>query len=142
MAGRQIKKYKGEGVMSFDHVAFQVSDMDSSISFYTQKLGFKLNFRSTNEEEQEEYAFLEYGNARIELIQNLKEEYQKPEIKKPYCPHFCLEIENMKQSVKILKKNNIHIIRGPLEIKDEETWVYFSDPDNNILEYIQWNRKK
>lgn len=47
--------------MSFDHVAFQVSDMDSSISFYTQKLRFKLNFRSTNEEEQEEYAFLEYG---------------------------------------------------------------------------------
>ena len=128
--------------MSFDHVAFQVSDMDSSISFYTQKLGFKLNFRSTNEEEQEEYAFLEYGNARLELIKNLKEEYQKPEIKKPYCPHLCLEIENMKQSIKILKKNNVHIIRGPLEIKDEETWVYFSDPDNNVLEYIQWYRKK
>ncbi|MFZ3085157.1 MAG: VOC family protein [Candidatus Hydromicrobium sp.] len=128
--------------MSFDHVAFQVSDMDPSISFYTQKLGFKLNFRSTNEEEQEEYAFLEYGNARLELIQNLKEEYQKPEIKKPYCPHFCLEIENMKQSVEILKKNNVHIIRGPLEIKDEETWVYFSDPDNNILEYIKWYKKK
>jgi catechol 2,3-dioxygenase-like lactoylglutathione lyase family enzyme len=123
-------------------MAFQVSDMGSSINFYTQKLGFKLNFRSTNEEEQEEYAFLEYGNARLELIQKLKEEYQKPEIKKPYCPHLCLEVENMKQSVEILKKNNIYIIRGPLEIKDEETWVYFSDPDNNILEYIKWYRKK
>ncbi|GAI33124.1 unnamed protein product, partial [marine sediment metagenome] len=90
--------------MSFDHVAFQVSDMDSSISFYTQKLGFKLNFRSKNEEEQEEYAFLEYGNTRLELIQNLKEEYKKPEIKKPYCPHLCLEVENMKQSIGKLKK--------------------------------------
>ncbi|GAG55188.1 unnamed protein product [marine sediment metagenome] len=128
--------------MSFDHVAFQVSDMDSSISFYTQKLGFKLNFRSKNEEEKEEYAFLEYGNARLELIQDLKEEYKKPEIKKPYCPHLCLEVENMKQSIEKLKKNNIHIIRGPLEIKDEETWVYFSDPDNNVLEYIRWYRKK
>jgi len=128
--------------MSFDHMAFQVSDMDSSISFYTQKLGFKLNFRSTNEEEKEEYAFLEHENARLELIKNLKEEYQKPEIKKPYCPHLCLEVENMKQSVETLKKDNIHIVRGPLEIKDEETWVYFSDPDNNILEYIKWYRKK
>lgn len=128
--------------MSFDHVAFQVSDMDSSINFYTQKLGFKLNFRSKNEEEQEEYAFLEYGNARLELIQDLKEEYKKPEIKKPYCPHLCLEVENMKQSIEKLKKNNICIIRGPLEIKDEETWVYFSDPDNNVLEYIRWYRKK
>ncbi|MDP3012003.1 MAG: VOC family protein [Candidatus Hydromicrobium sp.] len=128
--------------MSFDHMAFQVSDMDSSISFYTQKLGFKLNFRSTNEEEKEEYAFLEHENARLELIKNLKEEYQKPEIKKPYCPHLCLEVENMKQSVETLKKDNIHIVRGPLEIKDEETWIYFSDPDNNVLEYIQWYRKK
>jgi catechol 2,3-dioxygenase-like lactoylglutathione lyase family enzyme len=116
--------------------------MDSSISFYTQKLGFKLNFRSTDEEEQEEYAFLEYGNTRLELIRNLKGEYVKPEIKKPYCPHLCLEVENMKQSIETLKKKNIFIIKGPLEAKDEETWVYFSDPDNNILEYIQWYKKK
>ena len=128
--------------MSFDHVAFQVSNMDSSISFYTQKLGFKLNSRSVNEEEQEEYAFLEYGNARLELIRDLKEKYRKPEIKRPYCPHLCLEVENMKQSIETLKKNNIQIIRGPLEAKDEGTWVYFSDPDNNILEYIQWYKKK
>ena len=30
------------------------------------------------------------------------------------------------------------IIRGPLEIENEETWVYFSDPDGNVLEYIEW----
>jgi len=48
----------------------------------------------------------------------------------------------MKQSIEKLKKNNIYIIQGPLEIKDEETWVYFSDPDNNVLEYIKWYRKK
>ncbi len=128
--------------MSFDHTAFQVSNMDFSISFYTQKLGFKLNSRSMNEEEQEEYAFLEYGNARLELIRDLKEKYHKPEIKRPYCPHFCLEVENMKQSIETLKKNNIQIIRGPLEAKDEGTWIYFSDPDNNILEYIQWYKKE
>ena len=128
--------------MSFDHVGFQVSNINFSISFYTQKLGFKLKFRSVNDEEQEEYAFLEYGNASLELIQDLRGEYQKPEIKKPYCPHLCLEVENMKQSIETLKKKNICIIEGPLEVKGEETWVYFSDPDNNILEYIQWYKKK
>ena len=24
------------------------------------------------------------------------------------------------------------------EIEGEETWVYFADPDGNVLEYIQW----
>ena len=128
--------------MSFDHIAFQVSDMDSSISFYTQKLGFKLKSRSTNEEEKEEYAFLEHEDARLELIRNLKREYKKSEIKRPYCPHFCLEVEDMGSSVELLRKSNVPIVNGPLEIKDEATWIYFCDPDNNILEYIQWYRKK
>lgn len=128
--------------MNFDHAAFQVSDMNSSIDFYTQKLGFKLNFRSVNQEEQEEYAFLEYGDVRLELIRDLTGEYRKPEIRKPYCPHFCLEVKDMKSSVDQLKNQNINIIGEPFEIKDEETWVYFSDPDNNILEYIQWYKKK
>ena len=128
--------------MSFDHVAFQVSDMDSSISFYTQKLGFKLKSRSTNEEEKEEYAFLEHEDARLELIRDLKREYKNSEIKRPYCPHFCLKVEDMGSSVELLRKSNVPIVHGPLEIKDEVTWIYFCDLDNNILEYIQWHKKK
>lgn len=128
--------------MNFDHVAFQVSDIDSSISFYTQKLGFKLKYRSINKEQREEYAFLGLGNVSLELIRDLKEEYRKPEVKKPYCPHFCLEVEDMKLSIEALKKKDVRIVDGPFEIKDEETWVYFSDPDNNILEYIQWYKRK
>ena len=64
--------------MSFDHIAFQVSDMDFSISFYTQKLGFKFIVRYEDEEEHEEFALLEYGNAHIELIKDLKKDHQKP----------------------------------------------------------------
>ncbi len=128
--------------MSFDHIAFQVSDMDSSISFYTQELGFKFIVRYKDEEEQEEFVLLRYGNADLELVKDLKNEYQKPEIRKPYCPHLAIEVNDMKQAFRSLKENKINIIRGPLKLKDEETWVYFSDPDNNILEYIQWHKKK
>lgn len=128
--------------MKFDHGAFQVSDIYKAIDFYIKKLGFTLCFQGVNHEEQEAYAFLEMGEAKIELIQDLVSPYQIPSIKKPYCPHFCLEVENMEHAVEMLKKNNINIIRGPLEIKGEETWIYFSDLDNNVLEFIQWYHKK
>jgi catechol 2,3-dioxygenase-like lactoylglutathione lyase family enzyme len=128
--------------MSFDHIAFQVSDLDSSISFYTQKLGFKFSVKYKDEDEHEEFAILEYGNAHLELIKDLKNEYQKPVIKKPYCPHLAIEINDMESAFNTLKENNINIIKGPQKLKDEETWIYFSDPDNNILEYIQWHKKK
>lgn len=128
--------------MKADHCGFQVKNMDKAILFYTEKLGFTLDFRGVNGEEKEEYAFISLGNARIELIRDMINEYELPAIKKPYCPHYCIEIEDMVAAVKELQAKNIRIIKGPLKIEHEETWVYFADEDNNVLEYIQWYNKK
>lgn len=127
----------------YDHVAFQVSNMDVAIQFYVEKLGFTLSSRAVNTEEGEEYAFLALGDLRLELIQDLKQkDYQKPQIKPPYCPHLAIETDDMERAVARLRESGVPIIRGPLEITGEETWVYFRDPDNNVLEYIQWYEKK
>lgn len=128
--------------MQMDHCGFQVKNLDSAIEFYTEKLLFKLDYRAVNEKEQEEYAFLSLGKARLELIQDLVNEYEIPAIKKPYCPHFCIEIDDMKKALADLKARDIKIIKGPLAIENEETWVYFADQDNNVLEFIQWFNKK
>lgn len=127
----------------YDHVAFQVSNMDVAIQFYVEKLGFTLSSRAVNSEEGEEYAFLALGDLRLELIQDLKQrDYQKPQVKPPYCPHLAIETDDMERAVGRLREREVPIIRGPLEIAGEETWVYFRDPDNNVLEYIQCYEKK
>ncbi|MEO6230787.1 MAG: VOC family protein [Ferruginibacter sp.] len=128
--------------MQMDHCGFQVKNLDIAIKFYTEKLQFKLDYRAINEEEQEEYAFLSLGKARLELIQDLVNEYDIPAIKKPYCPHFCIEIDDMEKAFSDLKVLNIKIVKGPLKIENEETWIYFADEDNNVLEFIQWFNKK
>jgi len=127
----------------YDHVAFQVSNMDAAIQFYVGKLSFTLSSRAVNAEEREEYAFLALGDLRLELIQDLKQAaYQKPDIKPPYCPHLAIETDDMERAVARLREEGVPIIRGPLAIVGEETWVHFADPDNNVLEYIQWYKKK
>ncbi|AKD55481.1 VOC family protein [Spirosoma radiotolerans] len=128
--------------MKADHCGFQVKSMDEAIHFYTQKLGFQLDHRAINQQEQEEYAFVSLGTARLELIQDLVNEYIIPTIRKPFCPHYCLEVLDMASAVADLQAKGIPIVKGPLLIEGEETWVYFSDPDNNLLEYIQWFNKK
>ncbi len=128
--------------MNYHHEAFQVSNMDSSIDFYTGKLGFKLQSRDIDEDEQIEFSFLKLGSASIELIRDLREEYRKPEIKMPYCPHFCMKVQNIGHAAEILVKKGIPILHGPIMGKDGVSWMYFSDPDNNILEYIQLPKKK
>ncbi len=123
----------------FDHVAFQVGNMDAAIRFYVEKLGFTLSSRAVNQEEREEFVFVALGDLRLELIQDLSQAaHQKPTIKPPYCPHLAIKTDSMEQAVAHLREKDVPILRGPLVIEDEVTWVYFADPDNNVLEYVQW----
>jgi len=127
----------------YDHVAFQVGNMDTAIRFYVEKLNFVLSSRAVNQDEMEEFVFLVLGDLRLELIQDLNQAaYRKPGINPPYCPHLAIETDNMERSIAGLREKGVTIIRGPLAIEGEVTWVYFADPDNNILEYIQWYKKK
>jgi lactoylglutathione lyase len=128
---------------NYDHFAFQVGNMDAAIRFYVDTLGFALASRATNQEEQEEYSFLTLNNLRLELIQDLKQaHYPRPEVRPPYCPNLAIETQDMDKTVAELGRRGVKLLRGPLEIKGEETWLYFTDPDNNVLEYIQWFHHK
>ena len=122
-----------------DHIAIEVSNIDRAIEFYADKMGFILDSRAVNKDQQEEYCFLKSDGTNLELISDLKKSYNKKQkIQKPYCPHIGFVTDDMDRTIKELQTKNIEIIQGPLEIAGEETWVYFSDPDGNVLEYIQW----
>ena len=39
---------------------------------------------------------------------------------------------------KELGKEDIPIAKGPLEAPGLAKWIYICDPDNNIIEFVQW----
>ena len=124
-----------------DHMAFRVSNMDESIQFYTQTLGLRLLFRNINADVQEDYAILELEGGNLELIQRLSgEPFEAPEIKPPYCPHLAFTTDDMDATLKMIQEKHISVVTGPLEIEGAEKWIYIHDPDNNVIEYIQWLR--
>ena len=127
--------------MAYDHGAFRVKDREEAIKFYTEKLGFKLLSRTDADAVGEKNAFLEYNGARLELIQTTYEEYRPVMPRRPFCPHLCFETDDMDAIIRMLKQNGIQILDGPREIPGSEQWLYFMDPDLNVLEYIYWVQK-
>lgn len=121
-----------------DHVAVQVRDLDTALNFYTNTLGLELKFRERDEAHGEAFAFLNVDGGDIELLQQLDGTWTPPPIQAPYCPHFALQCEDMDTLLKTLEEKNIPIVKGPLIIPDKVRWVYIQDPDNNIIEYVQW----
>jgi len=121
-----------------DHVAFQVTNIDESIEFYTKVLGVELEFKDENLAEKEKYAFFHLDGGKLEIIERIGEKYKKPIINPPFCPHLALETKNMEETLEMIKTKGLRIIKGPLEVPKEVKWLYISDPDNNLIEFIEW----
>ena len=126
-----------------DHFAFQVSDLDASIEFYVRVLGLELIFREKDEEHHEAYAFLELEGCNLELLQMLDKNNEpiamaSREISPPYCPHLALGTDNLEVVMEQLERKKIAIQKGPLEIAGKVRWLYLTDPDGNVIEFVQW----
>lgn len=124
--------------MAYDHGAFRVRNREEAIKFYTDKLGFRLLRTSDSEEIGEKGAFLDYNGAVLELIETIGSTYEPVRPERPYCPHLCFETDDMDKVIEMLKENDIEILEGPNEIPGSERWIYFLDPDLNVLEFILW----
>ncbi len=126
--------------LTVDHYAVRTMDMDKSIEFYCQKLGLKLISKTVDKEHNEVFAFLKFDNAVLELIQGLENTdlTAKPKINPPYAPHLAIKTDDLESLLLLLVQKNIDIVKGPLEIKNRVKWLYIADPDNNIIEFVQW----
>lgn len=126
-----------------DHVAVQVADLDRAIDFYTGTLGLRLMFRELDEEHHEAFAFLEMEGGNLELLQMLDEQNRPvpcvtPKPRPPYCPHVALGVDDLDAILDTLARAEIPLLKGPLAIPGKVRWCYVADPDNNVIEFVQW----
>ena len=131
------------GKSQVDHFAFAVSDLERAIQFYTSCLGMRLIMKKLDPVHHEAFALLDLGGANLEILQRLDENNQPlpfecPPLQPPYCPHLALRTANLDLTLGVLRQQNLPILEGPLEIPGKVKWLYFHDPDHNVIEYVQW----
>jgi lactoylglutathione lyase len=129
--------------MKIDHFAFEVSDLQASIHFYVEKLGFAIQFdKIVDDKEHEAFAILEMEGGKLELIQALSETNEPqpfaPLTVRPHaCPHLALQVDDFDQTLARLAAQGIPILHGPLEVPNVAKWLYVCDPDRNVIEFCQ-----
>lgn len=130
-------------MLKSDHFAFRVSDIDASIAFYTEKVGLRLMFKQVDVEHGEAFAFLELDGGNLELLQLLDASgdpvpVANPLPVPPFTPHLALGTDDLDGMIARLKAGGVPLVKGPLETPGLVRWVYFRDPDNNVVEFVQW----
>ncbi len=122
-----------------DHMAFRVRDLDRALRFYTETLGMRFLFRETDEAHGEAFAYLELEGGNLELLQSLDATMPPvPEPGPPYTPHLAIATDDLDTLAAVLGEKRVPILKGPMTIPGKVTWLYIADPDNNVLEFVQW----
>lgn len=119
-------------IKNIDHIVLTVADIEKTITFYTQILGFEVvNFGDNRKA-------LTFGNQKINLHQKGNEFEPKAEYPTSGSADLCfISSTDIHDVLEELKQKNIEIIEGIVDrtgalgkIKS----VYFRDPDLNLIE--------
>lgn len=103
-------------IMAVHHVCIDTWDMEESLAYYQEKLGFSLVGR-----EQcsfGEYAMLRFGNARIELIQNADRHRNEIREAGPIA-HIGFEVDDVEDIFQVLTQRGVVFQTKEVERQNE-----------------------
>lgn len=119
-------------IEQLDHLVLTVADIEKTVQFYTNVLGFKLITFGRNRKA------LVFGNQKINLHEKGNE--FEPKAYNPTCgsADLCFIVRtNIHEVLQELQDKNIEVVEGIVErtgAMGPINSVYFRDPDNNLIE--------
>lgn len=142
-----------------NHIGMTVRDLDRTLAFYREAFGLEPVIRAVGENadisrsvglEGEnariEYAFLDLGNTRIEVLQ-----YDRPRGEQEYARrscdvgafHVCFDVDDLDAKYAQLKSMGLDFVSEPIVLDGEQgalaglRYVYFRDPDGLMLQMYE-----
>jgi predicted enzyme related to lactoylglutathione lyase len=67
---------------------------------------------------------------------------QKKALIQPFCPHIAFTTSDMNETMAMIQEKGFEIVKGPMNIPDEVSWVFIKDYDNNVVEFVEWIGEK
>lgn len=107
-------------VIKINHIAIAVPDLDQSLFFWKDVLGLELDHVEDVPSQKSEVAFFPVGDSEIELVHPTDPNTGVAkflESRGPGIHHLCLEVEDIADSLIVMKNKGIRLINEePLEL--------------------------
>ncbi len=121
-----------------DHTEIIPTDFESTLTFYTDILGFTLKERrKIDRPPMYEIAYLQLGDTILEVMAVTN---PAPVSQEPWQVSFkriALEVESMESAVEYLKAKGVAITREPVNL-GTSLRAEFEDPDGLSIELREW----
>ncbi|QFT89169.1 Lactoylglutathione lyase [Bacillus sp. THAF10] len=126
-------------IKRLEHVGVMVKDIEASIDFYTNIVGFTLKGKLDHPNGEIKLAFLgfsEEGETELELIQGYND--QLPTEGKVH--HLALTVDCIETEYERLKKQDVTFIESEITtLPNGAKYIFFSGPDGEWIELFERN---
>ena len=115
------------------HVALPVSDLDRSIEFYTQTLGFKRAFDLHQPNGEILLTYLRVGGRQFLELMPAGQDFDGGRSS----GHLCFEVEDLETAVEELERQGVEILVRPKTGRDGSRQAWIADPDRYRIELLE-----
>ena len=124
-------------IKSLAHAALKVKDLDRSLAFYRDTLGFAEMMRINNEDGSLLLVYLRMTDTQFIEIFPGGEGDEAPGWNANAINHFCLEVADIHETAMALRERNLTFLHEPKVGLDGNWQCWIRDPDGNRIEFMQ-----
>ncbi len=113
--------------VKINHLAIVVEDIESSLTFWRDALGLPVGEVKEVAQEEVQIAFMEAGDAHLELVQPTTEEsgIAKYLAKKGAgLHHVCFDVEDIDAALAVMKEKGVHLINEEPRERDGRRYAF------------------
>lgn len=126
-----------KGIAGLAHVAIKVTNLDRSLDFYVNKLGFPEMLRLYNDNGSTWLVYLRITDDQYLEVFPGAENDRAPGWNANGMNHMCLAVENIDGLVKQIEAAGIPLLM-PLKLALDGNWqAWIEDPDGNRIELME-----
>lgn len=131
-------------IKTIEHIGILTNDLQRSVKFYTDVLGFSISLKIEMDEVGLSAIFVEKDGCRIELMghKDIPERSEGIELKigentLRLNDHIAFSVDDIEATAAGLKKKGVVFELEPVQLEDSMKLASFKDPDGLLIELVE-----